>query len=128
MAAVTRSCRLPATTRGQTDSRLQSHDRDLRAKDRIKETFGKFVDPRIVANLIDPAGGNDLAERQVATVFFWDIRGFSGLGELLTATTLVKLLNTYFSEMTTLIHARNAIIEQTNRRRVDGVLDGAFLS
>jgi adenylate cyclase len=85
---------------------------DLRAKDRIKETFGKFVDPRIVANLIDPAGGNDLAERQVATVFFSDIKGFSGLGELLTATTLVKLLNTYFSEMTTLIQGRNGIIDK----------------
>jgi class 3 adenylate cyclase len=85
---------------------------DLRAKDRIKETFGKFVDPRIVANLIDPAGGKDLAERQVATVFFSDIKAFSGLGELLTATTLVKLLNTYFSEMTTLIHARNGIIDK----------------
>jgi class 3 adenylate cyclase len=42
-------------------------------------------------------------------VFFSDIKGFSGLGELLTATTLVKLLNTYFSQMTTLIHARNGI-------------------
>jgi adenylate cyclase len=85
---------------------------DLRAKDRIKETFGKFVDPRIVANLIDPAGGKDLAERQVATVFFSDIKGFSGLGERLTATTLVKLLNTYFSEMTAVIHARNGIIDK----------------
>jgi adenylate cyclase len=85
---------------------------DLRAKDRIKETFGKFVDPRIVANLIDPAGGNDLAERQVATVFFSDIKGFSALGELLTATTLVKLLNTYFSEMTAAIHAHNGIIDK----------------
>jgi len=85
---------------------------DLRAKERIKETFGKFVDPRIVANLIDSTGGKDLAERQVATVFFSDIKGFSGLGELLTATTLVKLLNTYFSEMTALIHARNGIIDK----------------
>ncbi|MBV8338262.1 MAG: HAMP domain-containing protein, partial [Alphaproteobacteria bacterium] len=50
---------------------------DLRTKDRIKETFGKFVDPRIVANLIDAAGGHDLAEKQVATVFFSDIKGFS---------------------------------------------------
>jgi adenylate cyclase len=50
---------------------------DLRAKDRIKETFGKFVDPRIVANLIDPAGGSDLAERQLATVFFSDIRNLA---------------------------------------------------
>ena len=85
---------------------------DLRAKDRIKETFGKFIDPRIVANLLDPAGGKDLAERQVATVFFSDIKGFSGLGELLTATTLVKLLNTYFSQMTAAIHAHSGIIDK----------------
>ena len=76
-----------------------------------KDEIGK-LDPRIVANLIDPVGGNDLAERQVATVFFSDIKRFSSLGELLTATTLVKLLNTYFSEMTTLIHARNGIIDK----------------
>ena len=76
-----------------------------------KDEIGK-LDPRIVANLIDPVGGNDLAERQVATVFFSDIKRFSSLGELLTATTLVKLLNTYFAEMTTLIHARNGIIDK----------------
>ena len=85
---------------------------DLRAKDRIKETFGKFVDPRTVANLFDRADDRDLAERQVATVFFSDIKGFSALGEMLTATTLVKLLNTYFSEMTAAIHARNGIIDE----------------
>jgi adenylate cyclase len=101
---------------------------DLRAKDRIKETFGKFVDPRIVANLIDPAGDEDLAERQVATVFFSDIKGFSGLGELLTATTLVKLLNTYFSDMTAAIHAPQRRYRQVSRRWTDGVLDGALLS
>lgn len=36
----------------------------------------------------------------------------NGLGELLTATTLVKLLNTCFSEMTAAIHARNGIIDK----------------
>ena len=106
---------LPVTSNDEIGKLTVAFNRmveDLRAKDRIKETFGKFVDPRIVANLLDPAGGVDLAERQVATVFFSDIKGFSGLGERLTATTLVKLLNTYFSEMTTLIHARNGIIDK----------------
>jgi adenylate cyclase len=106
---------LPVTSNDEIGKLTVAFNRmveDLRAKDRIKETFGKFVDPRIVANLLDPAGGEDLAERQVATVFFSDIKGFSGLGELLTATTLVKLLNTYFSQMTTLIRARNGIIDK----------------
>jgi len=106
---------LPVTSNDEIGKLTSAFNRmveDLRAKDRIKETFGKFVDPRIVANLIDPASGKDLAERQVATVFFSDVKGFSGLGERLTATTLVKLLNTYFSEMTALIHARNGIIDK----------------
>ena len=106
---------LPVTSNDEIGKLTVAFNRmveDLRAKDRIKEMFGKFVDPRIVANLIDPAGNKDLAERQVATVFFSDVKGFSGLGEVLTATTLVKLLNTYFSEMTTLIRARNGIIDK----------------
>jgi HAMP domain-containing protein len=74
---------LPVTSNDEIGELTTAFNRmveDLRAKDRIKETFGEFVDPRIVANLIDPSGGNDLAERQIATVFFSDIKGFSGLG------------------------------------------------
>lgn len=85
---------------------------DLRAKDRIKETFGKYIDPRIVTTLIEPAGGNGLAERQTSTVFFSDIKGFSGISELLTAPTMVKLLNTYFSEVSGVIQAHNGIIDK----------------
>ena len=87
---------------------------DLRAKDRIKETFGKYIDPRIVTTLIEPANGDALAERQTSTVFFSDIKGFSGISELLTAPTLVKLLNTYtyFSEVSAVIQAHNGIIDK----------------
>jgi class 3 adenylate cyclase len=85
---------------------------DLRAKDRIKETFGKYIDPRIVTTLIEPANGDALAERQTSTVFFSDIKGFSSISELLTAPTLVKLLNTYFSEVSAVIQAHNGIIDK----------------
>jgi adenylate cyclase len=85
---------------------------DLLAKDRIKETFGTFVDPRVVANLIDGPDGEAMAERQVATVFFSDIKGFSSISEMLTASTMVKLLNTYFSAMADTIHSRHGIIDK----------------
>ncbi len=45
-------------------------------------------------------------------MFFSDIKGFSGLSELLTAATMVKFLNTYFTEMSTTIHGRNGIIDK----------------
>jgi adenylate cyclase len=85
---------------------------DLKTQEHIKETFGKYVDPRIVSTLIAPAGSDALAERQIASVFFSDIKSFSGLSEVLTAPTLVKLLNTYFSEMASVIHARNGFVDK----------------
>jgi adenylate cyclase len=53
-----------------------------------------------------------VAERQVATVFFSDIKGFTELSELLTAGTMVKFLNAYFTEMSTTIHQRHGIVDK----------------
>ena len=57
---------------------------ELRTRERIKETFGKFVDPRIVTQLIGNSA--DQAERRNLTVFFSDIKGFTGISEQLTAS------------------------------------------
>lgn len=44
---------------------------ELRAKERITATFGRYVDPKIVARLIDANQGvAELAERRLVTVFF----------------------------------------------------------
>jgi adenylate cyclase len=67
---------------------------ELRTRERIKETFGKFVDPRIVTQLIGNSPGQ--AERRNLTVFFSDIKGFTGISEQLTASAVVNLLNSYF--------------------------------
>jgi adenylate cyclase len=67
---------------------------ELRTRERIKETFGKFVDPRIVTRLI--GNGAEQAERRNLTVFFSDIKAFSGISEQLTASAIVNLLNSYF--------------------------------
>jgi len=48
---------------------------ELRERDRIKDTFGKFLDPRIVSRLI--GDGTDRAERRMLTVFFSDIKDFT---------------------------------------------------
>jgi adenylate cyclase len=85
---------------------------ELKAKDKIKEMFGKYVDPRIIANLLDTKAETGMAERQVATVFFSDIKGFTELSELLTAGTMVKFLNAYFTEMTATIHNQHGIVDK----------------
>src|SRR5262249_27777337 len=82
---------------GQIDLAFNLRVEEIRIREKIKDAFGKFVDPRIVANLITTASGEfDRAERQVVTVFFSDIAGFTSMSEQLTASAIVKLLNHYF--------------------------------
>ncbi len=86
---------------------------ELREKERIKETFGQYVDPRVVAGLV--AAGSDRStsgEKQVATLFFSDIAGFTALSERLAPTTLVNLINAYFSEMSAPIRDRQGVIDK----------------
>jgi adenylate cyclase len=83
---------------------------ELRTRERIKETFGKFVDPRIVTQLIGNAAEH--AERRNLTVFFSDIKGFTGISEQLTASAVVNLLNSYFGAVSTVIHEHRGVIDK----------------
>ncbi len=71
----------------------------LRLKERIRETFGKYIDPRIVEGLIDRPMLAAEGQRRVMTVLFCDLRGFTGTSEGMTPQGLVKVMNRYFSTM-----------------------------
>jgi adenylate cyclase len=83
---------------------------ELRTRERIKETFGKFLDPRIVTRLI--GNGANEAERRNLTVFFSDIKGFTGISEQLTAGAVVNLLNSYFGAIAAVIHEHHGVIDK----------------
>jgi adenylate cyclase len=83
---------------------------ELRSRERIKDTFGKFVDPRLINQLI--GSGGDHAERRTLTVFFSDIKEFSGISEQLTAGAVVNLLNSYFGTVATVIHEHRGFIDK----------------
>jgi adenylate cyclase len=71
-----------------------------------------FVDPRLVADLVKESGTVEHADRQVVTVFFSDIAGFTSISEELTAMATVNLLNHYFAAVTESIRANNGIIDK----------------
>jgi adenylate cyclase len=98
---------------GQLAIAFNSMVEELRSKERIKDTFGKFVDPRIVSNLISSDDTQtDHAERRVVTIFFSDIRGFTSISEQLTAAAMVNLLNHYFGAVTRCIRDANGIVDK----------------
>lgn len=76
--------------------RVFTEERDKR---QIRETFGKYLSPKVVDQLAnDPPelGGVD----KELTVFFSDIRGFTTLSENMTPQELVNHLNEYLTMMT----------------------------
>jgi adenylate cyclase len=104
---------LPILTRDEVGELALSFNlmvEELRSRERIKDTFGKFVDPRLVTRLI--GSGAEQAERRTLTIFFSDIKAFSGISEQLTASTVVNLLNSYFGTVADVIHAHHGFIDK----------------
>lgn len=107
---------LPVTSRdeiGRLSEAFNSMVGQLKEKERVKDTFGKYIDPRIVSKLIEVQSDNaSLSERRPATLFFSDIKGFSGMSERLTASAMVNMLNSYFSAVTKEIRDKHGIIDK----------------
>lgn len=106
---------VPVTTQdeiGDVTRAFNAMIEDLREKDRIKDTFGQYVDPRVVANLLGSAAHSSVGEKQIATLFFSDVVKFSEIAERLAPSTLVDLMNAYFSAMSEPIRNRSGIIDK----------------
>jgi adenylate cyclase len=84
----------------------------LREKERIRATFGQYVDPRIVKSLLENRIGADKGERQVMTVFFSDLEGFTRMCEGLTPDAAVRFLNRYFSMMSEVVRSQQGIVDK----------------
>ena len=85
----------------------------LRDNQRVRETFGKYIDPQVVEGLIDrPNLTAAEGQRRVMTVLFCDLKGFTSLSEGMTPQGLVKVMNRYLSIMSEPIRANRGIIDK----------------
>ena len=107
---------LPVTVNdeiGQLTTAFNRMVEELRLKERIKATFGRYVDPRVVNTLLaNPANNPDAAERRLATVFFSDIKGYSAISEQITPVAMVNLLNRYFTLASTAVREQQGIVDK----------------
>ena len=82
----------------------------LRNNLHVRETFGKYIDPRVVEGLIDhPTLTGAEGQRRVMTVLFCDLKGFTSLSEGMTPQGLVKVMNRYLSIMSEPIRSNRGI-------------------
>jgi adenylate cyclase len=84
----------------------------LRRNMRIRDTFGRYVDPRVVEGLIDRPEVAIEGQRRVMTVMFCDMKGFSSMSEGMTPQGLVKVMNCYLTMMSEPIRERRGVIDK----------------
>ncbi len=76
----------------------------LRERDRIRDTFSKYVSKQIAQELLDNPDKVVLGgERRDVVSLFCDIRDFTSISEQETPEKVVELLNEFFSEMVPII-------------------------
>jgi len=84
----------------------------LRHNERIRETFGRYIDPKVVQGLIDRPEVAIDGQRRVMTIMFCDMSGFTSMSEGVTPRGLVKVMNHYFTVMSGPIRSNRGIIDK----------------
>jgi class 3 adenylate cyclase/CheY-like chemotaxis protein len=76
----------------------------LRDRDRIRNTFGRYMSDDVVKAILESPEGSQIggAKRDV-TIIMTDLRGFTSMGERLDAEDVVTILNIYLETMTDII-------------------------
>ncbi len=84
-----------------------------RANERLRALFEKYMPSPVAERLIEAPTLPDLGgTRQVITVLFADVRGFTALSEQMPPDALMDLLNTYLSEATQALITYGATLDK----------------
>lgn len=98
---------------GELSAAFNSMIEQLRRNERVREVFGRYIDPKIVEGLIDhPDVAAAQGDRRVMTVMFCDLKGFTAMSEGMTPQGLVKVVNCYFSLMSEPVRQHRGIIDK----------------
>ncbi len=83
----------------------------LRERERIRETFGKYVSPEVRDEILAGRASTEGAQCEV-TILFADLRDFTPWVESHPAAEVVADLNAYFGEMDAAIRAQGGLVLQ----------------
>jgi class 3 adenylate cyclase len=98
---------------GQLTAAFNAMVAQLRRNEKMRETFGRYIDPRVVETLIDrPALAATDGERRVMTVLFCDMKGFTALSEGMTPQGLVKVMNHFLTAMSEQVRRNHGVIDK----------------
>jgi adenylate cyclase len=96
---------------GYTGDVINEMTKGLQEREFIKEVFGKYVSKEIRDEVL--SGGVSLdGEKKDVTIVFSDLRNFTPLTESNDPKVVVKIMNSYFEEMSTAIEEQGGLVLQ----------------
>jgi class 3 adenylate cyclase len=108
----TRASVLSSDEIGQLKGHFNQMVEGLEEREKIRDTFGKFVSMEIAKKLIDE-GGVDLAGEEISTtVMFTDIRNFTAFSEKRSPREVIDFLNDYFTSLVGPITAHRGVVNK----------------
>lgn len=85
---------------------------DLEERERLRDTFGKYVSIEIAKQLMKSGALSLGGEQLTATVLFSDIRNFTSMSEKMGPEEVINFLNQYFSYITPPIMKNHGVINK----------------
>ncbi|HZP99921.1 MAG TPA: adenylate/guanylate cyclase domain-containing protein [Reyranella sp.] len=106
--------RVPVTSNdevGELTGQFNAMVEGLREREKIRETFGRYVDESVAATILSRQTEGSLAgETGEATILFTDIAGFTTIAEYLAPHELVGALNDYLETVLGPIRAHGGVV------------------
>ena len=83
----------------------------LAERERIRETFGAYVDPEVAAHVLEE-GSSLKGEEVEVTIMFVDIRGFTAFAEDNDAPDVVAAVNRLFERIVPIVHEHGGRVDK----------------
>jgi adenylate cyclase len=80
----------------------------------MKQTFGKYIDPRVLQHVLAQPGTEEavVGGRRDVSVLFADLVGFTSLSERLTPSLMVTLLNRHFGLQALAVQEHHGVVDK----------------
>jgi adenylate cyclase len=108
--------KLPVSSRDEVGRLTDSFNffvDQLRSKEKMKQIFGRYIDPRILERVLAQPGAETMAGgRHEMTVLFADLVGFTSLSERLTPSLMVALLNRHFGLQAMAVQEYHGVVDK----------------